>query len=100
MVYLAQAVSDQRKSVELLGVVTVVPAYKRKILSQREMLRHSEDTSLEIRKTLSMKCSPDTQFTTLRLVNHSKARTSLIVDGGCAWMRSEDREGECLVDTG
>ena len=54
-VYLAQAVSDQRKSVELLGVVTVVPAYKRKILSQREMLRHSEDTSLEIRKTLSMK---------------------------------------------
>ena len=55
VVYLAQAVSDQRKSVELLGLVTVVPAYKRKFLSQREMLRHSEDTSLKIRKTLSMK---------------------------------------------
>ena len=46
VVYLAQAVSDHRKSVELLGVVTVVPAYKREILSQREMLRHSENTAL------------------------------------------------------
>ena len=46
MVYLAQAVSDHRKSVELLGVVTVVPAYNREILGQRDMLRHSENTAL------------------------------------------------------
>ena len=46
VVYLAQAVSDHRKSVELLGVVTVVPAYNREILSQRGVLRHSENTAL------------------------------------------------------
>ena len=73
LVYLAQAVPDQGESVELFGIVTVVPAYKREILSQREMLRHSESTALEVRKTLSMKYSPETQFTTLRLVTHSES---------------------------